>query len=65
MTTTETLPTNDDTTNTNNTKSWETEGMRRVRANAVLNRMHYLTGMAAIGGFLFGCKLYLVGLLLI
>lgn len=33
---------------------WMQEGVRRVRADAVLRKMHFLTGMAAIGGFLFG-----------
>lgn len=34
--------------------SWATEGMRRVRQEQVYKRMTFLTGMAAIGGFLFG-----------
>lgn len=35
--------------------SWATaEGMRRIREERVYRRMTFLTGMAAIGGFLFG-----------
>jgi hypothetical protein len=34
--------------------SWALEGARRIRANQVYRKMQYLTGMAAIGGFLFG-----------
>ena len=34
--------------------SWALEGVRRVRSDQVLRKMHFLTGMAAIGGFLFG-----------
>lgn len=34
--------------------SWAEEGLRRVRADQVMKKMHFLTGMAAIGGFLFG-----------
>lgn len=37
-----------------NNNEWVDEGVRRVRSSQVLRRMHYLTGMAAIGGFLFG-----------
>jgi hypothetical protein len=33
---------------------WVTEGIRRVRNEQVQKNMTYLTGMAAIGGFLFG-----------
>jgi hypothetical protein len=33
---------------------WVTEGIRRVRNEQVQKKMTYLTGMAAIGGFLFG-----------
>jgi hypothetical protein len=33
---------------------WVTEGRRRVRCDQVQRNMAYLTGMAAIGGFLFG-----------
>jgi hypothetical protein len=33
---------------------WVTEGIRRVRNEQVQRNMTYLTGMAAIGGFLFG-----------
>lgn len=36
------------------TSSWALEGARRVRENQVYRKMQYLTGMAAIGGFLFG-----------
>ena len=34
--------------------SWALEGARRVRSDQVRRKMHFLTGMAAIGGFLFG-----------
>lgn len=34
--------------------SWATEGMRRIKQEQVYRRMTFLTGMAAIGGFLFG-----------
>lgn len=34
--------------------SWAQEGYRRVRSDQVQRKMHWLTGMAAIGGFLFG-----------
>lgn len=34
--------------------SWAQEGTRRVRADKVMKDMHFLTSMAAIGGFLFG-----------
>jgi len=34
--------------------SWASEGVRRVRADRVMHKMRFLTGMAAIGGFLFG-----------
>ena len=34
--------------------SWAQEGYRRVRSDQVHRKMHWLTGMAAIGGFLFG-----------
>ena len=34
--------------------SWASEGIRRVREDQVIRKMHFLTGMAAIGGFLFG-----------
>jgi hypothetical protein len=33
---------------------WASEGVRRVRADTVQRKMRFLTGMAAIGGFLFG-----------
>jgi hypothetical protein len=33
---------------------WAAEGLRRVRSDQVQRKMQYLTGMAAIGGFLFG-----------
>ena len=33
---------------------WAAEGQRRVRSVEVLSKMRYLTGVAAIGGFLFG-----------
>lgn len=33
---------------------WASEGVRRVRSDAVQRKMRFLTGMAAIGGFLFG-----------
>lgn len=35
-------------------RSWASEGVRRVRADKVMSYMQLLTGMAAIGGFLFG-----------
>jgi hypothetical protein len=34
--------------------NWLNEGIRRVRNDQVVYKMHCLTGMAAIGGFLFG-----------
>jgi len=34
--------------------SWALEGVRRVRSDQVQRKMHWLTGTAAIGGFLFG-----------
>jgi hypothetical protein len=35
--------------------SWAvSEGMRRVRVDAIQRRMRHLTGVAAMGGFLFG-----------
>eukprot|EP00977_Amphora_coffeiformis_P006593 scaffold1424_cov168-Amphora_coffeaeformis.AAC.6 len=34
--------------------TWATEGMRRVRQERVYRRMTLLTGIAALGGFLFG-----------
>ena len=34
--------------------SWAVEGMRRIKEEQVYRRMTFLTGMAAIGGFLFG-----------
>jgi hypothetical protein len=34
--------------------NWYMEGVRRVRYDNVQRNMRYLTGMAAIGGFLFG-----------
>lgn len=37
-----------------NAPDWVTEGIRRVRNEQVQRNMTYLTGMAAIGGFLFG-----------
>jgi hypothetical protein len=36
------------------TSSWALEGARRIREKQVHRKMQYLTGMAAIGGFLFG-----------
>ena len=36
------------------TPDWVTEGIRRVRNEQVQRNMTHLTGMAAIGGFLFG-----------
>ncbi|KAL7557994.1 hypothetical protein ACA910_000041 [Epithemia clementina (nom. ined.)] len=33
---------------------WASEGIRRVRSEQVMRKMRFLTGMAAIGGFLFG-----------
>lgn len=38
----------------NQYSSWASEGIRRVRADKVRRKMYWLTGMAAIGGFLFG-----------
>ena len=35
-------------------RPWASEGIRRVREEKVMHKMHLLTGMAAIGGFLFG-----------
>lgn len=35
-------------------RAWASEGVRRVREDAVMRKMHYLTAMAALGGFLFG-----------
>jgi hypothetical protein len=35
-------------------RDWAWEGVRRVRENQVRHHMHFLTGMAALGGFLFG-----------
>ena len=34
--------------------TWASEGVRRVRSEQVIRKMRFLTGMAAIGGFLFG-----------
>ena len=34
--------------------TWASEGMRRIKQEQVYRRMTFLTGMAAIGGFLFG-----------
>ena len=34
--------------------SWAVEGYRRVRQDQIERKMRWLTGMAAIGGFLFG-----------
>lgn len=42
------------TTSTTVTSDWYIEGVRRVRYVQVQRKMRYLTGMAAIGGFLFG-----------
>jgi hypothetical protein len=36
------------------TSDWYMEGVRRIRYDRVQKKMQYLTGMAAIGGFLFG-----------
>jgi hypothetical protein len=36
------------------TSDWYLEGVRRVRYDNVQRKMRYLTGTAAIGGFLFG-----------
>ena len=33
---------------------WASEGIRRVRQEKVTRKMHHLTAIAAIGGFLFG-----------
>jgi hypothetical protein len=33
---------------------WASEGIRRVRLEKVTRKMHHLTAIAAIGGFLFG-----------
>lgn len=38
----------------NSHSSWALEGARRIREDKVYRKMQYLTGMAAIGGFLFG-----------
>lgn len=38
----------------NSQSSWALEGARRIRQDQVDQKMKYLTGMAAIGGFLFG-----------
>ena len=38
--------------------SWAREGYRRVRSDRVRRRMRWLTGVAAIGGFLFGYDTY-------
>jgi hypothetical protein len=35
-------------------RPWANEGIRRVRSDRVQRKMFFLTGMAAIGGFLFG-----------
>lgn len=35
-------------------RHWASEGRLRVRADLVRRKMHFLTAMAAIGGFLFG-----------
>lgn len=35
-------------------RGWAQEGVRRVRADAVERNMRVLTGLAALGGFLFG-----------
>jgi hypothetical protein len=34
--------------------AWAREGRRRVRADQAVRKMRVITGMAAIGGFLFG-----------
>lgn len=48
----------DDETSTNRPPpaiaDWAVEGVRRIRAEQVKRKMHFLTFMAAIGGFLFG-----------
>ena len=41
-------------TTTRRSSSWASEGIRRVREDQVIRKMHFLTGMAALGGFLFG-----------
>ena len=41
-------------TSTATTSDWYLEGVRRVRYDHVQRKMRYLTGTAAIGGFLFG-----------
>ena len=40
--------------NDGNYHGWASEGIRRVRSEQVVRKMRFLTGMAAIGGFLFG-----------
>lgn len=37
-----------------NFNGWAAEGIRRIRNDTVTRNMHFLTGMAALGGFLFG-----------
>jgi hypothetical protein len=51
-----TLDTDTDTdTDTNTNTECYDDGLRRkIRSDEVMRRMRYLTGMAAIGGFLFG-----------
>jgi hypothetical protein len=48
----------DNSNNNSNIMTLDTEyddGIRhQIRSNEVMRRMRYLTGMAAIGGFLFG-----------
>jgi len=50
-------PPNNNSNNNNNNgqalSSWALEGVRRVRSDQVQRKMHWLTGTAAIGGFLF------------
>jgi hypothetical protein len=52
------LETSSSTTSNQTTEAvasdWYMEGLRRVRYVHVQRKMRYLTGMAAIGGFLFG-----------
>lgn len=48
--------TNDQSSQNNiaNNNQWANEGLRRVRSHNVHKQMQYLTGIAALGGFLFG-----------